>query len=55
MTYETLAFLITGKINRKGYKARPWIQPAIDRVVNQDFQQIFGDAIGAEIEKILNK
>lgn len=55
MTYEQLAFLITRKINRKGYKARPWIQPAIDRVVNQDFQQLFGDAIGAEIEKILNK
>ena len=55
MTYETLAFLITRKINRKGYKARPWIQPALDRVVNQDFQQIFGDAIAAEIEKILGK
>lgn len=55
MTQETLAFLITRKINRKGYKARPWIQPAIDRVVNQDFQQIFGDAIANEIEKILGK
>ena len=55
MNQEQLAFLITRKINRKGYKAKPWIQPAIDRVVNQDFQQLFGDAVAAEIEKILGK
>ena len=55
MTQEQLAFLITRKINRKGYKAKPWIQPALDRVINQDFQQLFGDAIANEIEKILNK
>jgi len=55
MTFEQVAFLITRKINQRGYKARPWVQPALDKVLNQDFQQIFGDAIGAEIEKILNK
>ena len=55
MSYEQVAFLITRKINKKGYRARPWIQPAIDRVINQDFQQLFGDAIANEIEKILNK
>ncbi len=55
LTTEQVAFLITRKINRKGYKAKPWIQPALDRVINQDFQQLFGDAIANEIEKILNK
>lgn len=55
ITKEQLAFLITRKINRKGYKAKPWIQPALDRVINQDFQELFGDAIANEIEKILNK
>ena len=55
MTQEQLAFLITRKINRKGYSKQPWTQPALDRVLNQDFQQIFGDAIGAEIENILGK
>ena len=55
ITREQLAFLITRKINRKGYKAKPWIQPALDRVINQDFQELFGDAVANEIEKILNK
>ena len=55
MTQEQLAFLITRKINKKGYKARPWIQPAIDRVVNQDFQKLFEAAVVAEVEKILGK
>jgi hypothetical protein len=55
ITKEQLAFLITRKINRKGYKAKPWIQPALDRVINQDFQELFGDAVANEIEKILNK
>ena len=52
---EQLAFLITRKINRKGYKAKPWIQPALDRVLNQDFTQILADGIAAEINTILNK
>lgn len=52
---EQLAFLITRKINKKGYKAKPWIQPALDRVLNQDFNKIFADGIAAEIEKILDK
>ena len=55
LTTEQVAFLITRKINRKGYKAKPWIQPALDRVINQDFQELFGDAVANEIEKILNK
>lgn len=52
---EQLAFLITRKINKKGYKAKPWIQPALDRVLNQDFNKIFAEGIAAEINKILDK
>lgn len=55
MTFEQTAFLITRKINRRGYKARPWVQPALDRVLNQDFTKIFADGIAAEINTILNK
>lgn len=55
MTLEQTAFLITRKINRKGYKAKPWIQPAIDRVLNQDLTKIFSEAIANEIITILNK
>jgi len=55
MTTEQTAFLITRKINKKGYKAKPWIQPALDRVLNQDFNKIFADGIAAEINKILDK
>ena len=31
------------------------IQPALDRVLNQDFNKIFADGIAAEINTILNK
>ena len=55
MTLEQTAFLITRKINRKGYKPKPWIQPAIDRVLNQDLTKIFSEAIANEIITILNK
>lgn len=55
MSTEQLAFLITRSINRKGYKARPWIQPALDRVLNQDFTEIFAEGVAAEINTILNK
>jgi len=49
MTTEQTAFVITRAINKKGYKAKPWIQPALDKVLNQDFTQIFSDGIIAEI------
>jgi len=55
MSQEQLAYIITRKINRKGYKPKPWIQPAIDRVLNQDFTGLFGDAIIGEINKIFDK
>ena len=55
ITNEQLAFLITRKINRKGYKAKPWIQPAIDRVINQDFTKIMTEGVVNELKAILNK
>jgi hypothetical protein len=45
MTPETLAFLITRKINRKGYPAKPFIQKSFDQVVNQDLPGIFNTAL----------
>jgi hypothetical protein len=55
MTFEQTAFLITRNINKKGYKPKPWVQPALDRVLNQDFTELFGEALANEIITILNK
>lgn len=40
VTLEQAAFLITRKINKKGYKAKPFIQPAIDKVLDQGTEKI---------------
>jgi hypothetical protein len=40
VTLEQAAFLITRKINAKGYKAKPFIKPAVDSVINQNKAQI---------------
>lgn len=45
MTKEQVAFLITRKINRKGYQAKPFIQPAFNQVVSQDLPGIFNKAL----------
>ena len=45
MTPETLAFLITRKINRDGYDKKPFIQKSFDQVVNQDLPGIFNTAL----------
>jgi hypothetical protein len=45
MTKEQVAFLITRKINRKGYAPKPFIQPAFNQVVNQDLPGIFNEAL----------
>ena len=55
MTTKQTAFVITRAINKKGYKAKPWVEPAIDRVLNQDFTKIFAEGIAAEIVSILNR
>ncbi len=55
ITPKQLEFLIYRKINKEGYKAKPFIQPAIDAVVNQDLTGIFGEAVAKEIEIIFNK
>jgi hypothetical protein len=52
---EQLEFLIYRKINKKGYKAKPFIQPAVNTVINQDLTGIFGAAVAKEIEIIFNK
>lgn len=45
ISYKTMAFLIARKINRQGYKAKPWIDQSISSVLNQDLDQIFGPAV----------
>lgn len=42
---EQLAFLITRKINREGYKAKPFIGPAFDLVVQQDLPDLINKGI----------
>jgi hypothetical protein len=45
MTPETLAFLITRKINKEGYDKKPFIQKSFDQVINQDLPGIFNTAL----------
>jgi len=40
VTLEQAAFLITRKINEKGYKAKPFIQPSINSVLNKNQQPL---------------
>jgi len=55
ITEKQLVFLISRKINRQGYKAKPFIQPSINSVLSKDLQGILGDAISKDIETILIK
>ena len=52
---ETLAFLITRKINREGYKAKPFIGPAFNLVVSQEVPQEINKAIEQALSKDLAK
>ena len=52
MSVETVAFLITRSINRKGYKAKPWIDSSIRTVLSQDLDKIFGPEITKQLNEI---
>jgi hypothetical protein len=52
VTLEQAAFLITRKINQKGYKAKPFIQPAINKVVEQDTEKINDAAFQVTVNNI---
>jgi hypothetical protein len=52
VTLEQAAFLITRKINQKGYKAKPFINPAIDQVVGQDTEKISDAAFQITINNV---
>ena len=52
VTLEQAAFLITRKINQKGYKAKPFINPAIDQVVGQDSERISDAAFQITVNNI---
>lgn len=45
VTQKQAVFLITRKINRDGYKAKPFIQPAIDQVVKTNLPITMNKAI----------
>lgn len=45
ISMKSFAFLIARKINREGYKARPWIDESISKVLNQDLDDVFGPGI----------
>jgi len=55
LTKKQVAFLITRKINQKGYKAKPFIQPAVDQIVERDLDGILGTALAKDVETILTK
>ena len=52
VTLEQAAFLITRKINQKGYRAKPFIQPSIDQVINQDTEKISDAAFQITINNV---
>ena len=52
VTLEQAAFLITRKINQKGYRAKPFIQPSIDKVVGQDTENINDAAFQITINNV---
>jgi hypothetical protein len=52
VTLEQAAFLITRKINQKGYKAKPFIQPSINKVVEQDTEKINDAAFQVTVNNI---
>jgi hypothetical protein len=52
VTLEQAAFLITRKINEKGYKAKPFIQPSIDKVLNQDTEKIEDAAFQVTVNNV---
>ena len=52
MTVETVAYLITRKINREGYKAKPWIDSSVEKVLSQDLDKVFGPAIVEKLNEI---
>lgn len=55
VSLETAAFLITRKINERGYKAKPFIQSSVDYIVKQDLQGVLGKAAAKDIEIQLSK
>jgi hypothetical protein len=50
---ETLAFLITRKINREGYKAKPFIGPAFNLVVQNDLPDLISKGIQDALSQTL--
>ena len=52
VTLEQAAFLITRKINKKGYQAKPFIQPSIDYVLNKDTEKINDAAFQVTVNNV---
>lgn len=52
VTLEQAAFLITRKINQKGYRAKPFIQPSIDQVLGKDLEKVNDAAFQTTVNNI---
>lgn len=49
VTMEQLAYVIYRKINRSGYKPKPFVEPAV-RTFIQRFPQEYAEAVAADLE-----
>jgi hypothetical protein len=54
ITQKQLAFLITRKINRKGYQAKPFIQPAINEVIKSNLDITMNKAVTQALNETLD-
>ena len=58
VTVEQLSYAIYKSINKKGYKPKPFVAPAVNKLVNQfaaEYAQATANDIEVDLEKILNK
>ena len=55
MSKQTLAFLITRKINRRGYTAKPFVNSSITTVLSKDQSGLFANGLEKSINNIFRK
>jgi len=58
VTAKQLPYVIQASIGKRGQqrrKAYPFIQPSVDKVLKQDMDSLFGEAIAREIEMMFGK
>jgi hypothetical protein len=55
VTMESAAFLITRKINQRGYKPKPFIQKSVDDVLNKIIPDLEEDMVKIIEEKLIGR